>query len=587
LRVEALGAIPVTQPLQGLGFTLNPQNDWEFKMAAAAGATHVRFQCGWQEVEIQTPPPGNTTGTPQFALNAPCVAGLKSAATYGLHPTILAAYGSPYHRILTVTVPGGASAGANVLGVQFATGNGGDTLASLRSASNTILPADGSALTKHHSYAGSLITGSTLTDAAHANLTLASALTAALPASTDTQYIIQEYLYPPAATFSANDPSVLAYARYAEYLAACISRAGLTGDVEIWNEPPWNDDPWDERADFYDVFHASPDIGPRGASLPNWGFVAALQSQVSPVPGVTYIWGGTNKSGSNSVLDSQMILNTGVPFKQPATIVTSESFHPYGNTPEDALWSAPCLAATIKPDPSAPSDFYNCNLFGLGPNLALAAQQSLIQRSHNPTWGIAHSITETGFEGALGDDLHKTRFIMRQFLGFQAAGVSPLDFYRLYDNSDDNFSFVSQVANAHGQHTPLPAYNALKCLMSDLASIGGTPVTPYGLLPAPVSYAGTYPLDTVHIVGHRKGNQTNSVLLALWQRSNGANWYKLASPPQAVVVVSVPIGMTPVQATNLDTRVPVPYTWSNQQVTFMVSDDPIGLLFESLGGTPH
>jgi hypothetical protein len=45
--VEVLGVIPVAQAVNGLGFNVSPGNDWKFKMVAAAGATHARFQRGW------------------------------------------------------------------------------------------------------------------------------------------------------------------------------------------------------------------------------------------------------------------------------------------------------------------------------------------------------------------------------------------------------------------------------------------------------------------------------------------------------------------------------------------------------------
>jgi hypothetical protein len=63
---EALGAIPATQVAKALGFNVDPASDWEFQMAAAAGATHVRFQCGWATAELQTPPPQSLTASPRM-----------------------------------------------------------------------------------------------------------------------------------------------------------------------------------------------------------------------------------------------------------------------------------------------------------------------------------------------------------------------------------------------------------------------------------------------------------------------------------------------------------------------------------------
>jgi hypothetical protein len=578
--IEALGAIPASQAANGLGFNVAQGNDWEFQMAAAAGATHARFQCGWTSTENQAAPPGNTPRAPQFTLASDCQAGLMSSFRYSLHPTILAAYGPPFHQILRVTVPGGAAAGARVIDVQFASGIGGDTLSSMTAFYDTILSSSNAYVTDKHSYAGGLITGVTATDSTHATLELASALSSALAADTSTAYVINEYLYPPPASFSPADASVLAYARYAEFLASKISTSGITGEVEIWNEPPWNDDPWDDRYDFYDNQPLPVSPGPQTTYLPNWGFAAALYSQTSPVAGVTYNWGGTEKTGGNSMLNAQMEGNTGVSFWQPNTILTTESFHPYGNNPEDALWSEPCLEASIHPYPQAANSYFQCNLFGVGPNIAYAAQRTLIQKSINPSWGIAHNITETGFEGASGDDLHKARFVMRQFLGFQAAGVTPIQFYRLFDTSSGNFSFINPIANADGTHNPLSAYTAVAGLMSDLAKIK---LSPYAAqdLPSIVAYRGTYPLDTVSLVGSRVGDSANSILFAVWQRSyTSGTWATLASPTPSPVTVQIPAAVSVVAVLDLVTRAPVAYAVSGQQIMFVVSDDPIEVLVE-------
>ena len=581
--VEMLGAIPALQAINGLGFNVTAGNNWEFQMAAAAGATHARYQCSWVSTENQTTPPANTTASPQFTLQSDCRAALASAASVGIHSTIVAAYGAPFHQILTVTVPNGAPAGAKTLDVQFATGTGGDKLASMAPFYDTILTSSNLAITDKHSYAGGLIIGVAFNDANHATLTLASRLSSALPGNTTTQYVINESLYPPPQTFSPTDPSVLAYAKYAEFLASKISASGVSGEVEIWNEPPWSDDPWDDRYDFYDIQPVPVSPGPKTTYLPNYGFAAAIQAQASPAPGVTYNWGGTEKSGGSSLLNTAMLANTGISYHQPNSIVTTESFHPYGNNPEDTLWSQPCLETSIKLLPAATGNFTYCNLFGVGPNFAFAAQLTLIEQHINPAWGIGHNITETGFEGSLGDDTHKARFVMRQFLGYQAAGVTPIEFYRLYDLSADNFSFVNPTANPDGTHSPLPAYTAIAGLMTDLAKIKQAPVTSYSSinLPAIANYTGTYPLDTVSLVGARPGDTANSVLFAIWQRSNtSGTWATLSSPPATPVAITIPSGLAIATVVNLDTRATVPYTTSGQQLTLAVSDDPVEVLLE-------
>ncbi len=112
---------------------------------------------------------------------------------YGIQPTVVAAYGAPYHQILTVTVPHGAEIGASTLDVELASGVGGDTLSNLAFPYDYICPITlGSSgrpsnqcsgqFSGKHSYQGTLITGVQLLDATHARLTLASVLTQALPA---------------------------------------------------------------------------------------------------------------------------------------------------------------------------------------------------------------------------------------------------------------------------------------------------------------------------------------------------------------------------------------------------------------------
>jgi hypothetical protein len=222
-------------------------------MAAAAGATQVRFQCGWSGTENQSAPPQNVAATPRYTLPSDCVAGLASAQKYGLHPDIIAAYGPPYHAILSLAVPEGAAAGATSLNVQFVSGVGGETLSDMTTFNNSIIGANGSYLSNINSYAGALIIGVNMTSPTTATLTLASALTTALPANSTTLYTINQGLYPTPASFSPSDPSILAYTSYVAFLAQSIEAAGLTGEVEIWNEPPWAGDPWDNRVDFYDA----------------------------------------------------------------------------------------------------------------------------------------------------------------------------------------------------------------------------------------------------------------------------------------------------------------------------------------------
>ncbi len=133
-------------------------------------------------------------------------------------------------------------------------------------------------------------------------------------------------------------PLSTAYADYVSFLAQDLASRGLTGDIEIWNEPPWANDPWDYRAGLYDS-GSLPGSTEYGA---NFGFAANLQNRVFP-EGVTATWNGTSGNGGASLLGSGMSLYTGQSFIQPARTITKESLHPYGNEPEQTMWNPDCL----------------------------------------------------------------------------------------------------------------------------------------------------------------------------------------------------------------------------------------------------
>jgi len=73
---------------------------------------------------------------------------------------------------------------------------------------------------------------------------------------------------------------------------------------------------------------------------------------------------------------------------------------------------------------------------------------------------------------------------------------------------------------------------------------------------------------------------TNSMLFTCWQRSYAAsgNWQDLASPGAAPVTVTLPGNLAAQYAYNLNTRARVPISAVGSQVTFNVTDDPVGLL---------
>ena len=311
--VELLGTLNAPTLSEGLGINVGGPGytkEWVFAMIKAMGASHARIQCGWEAVEKQATPPANKPASPQYVQQPACATALTLARKYGLKVTEVAAFGPPYHKILTVRTTAPAYVGDTSISIELASGVGGDTLASLRFPYDYILgpgyayyPGD------KHSYAGTLITGQTLSDSTHGKISLAAALfpqtwgsTTAYAAGAGVYYApqgkvylaqsantnaepdknpqiwssvenwpaktlvyppgavltINEILYPSTTTNTATEPSVIAYSDYVNFLAKDMAARGVQGDVELWNEPPWRNDPWDWRPGLYDYFNSGP-----------------------------------------------------------------------------------------------------------------------------------------------------------------------------------------------------------------------------------------------------------------------------------------------------------------------------------------
>ncbi len=580
--VENLGAFPAARAANGLGWNLATGSAVEMQAALAAGAKHGRIQCAWQEVEGQTDAPSNTSKG--FALPADCTQTLAMAKQGGMALTLLAGYGPPAHPILTVTVAADTPVGAAAVPVAFVSSMGGDSFGSLSYPYDYLYAADASGLqimlSPRHSYPGTLITASGGGDATHTTLSLASALQ--VPLASGTTLTVEEILYPSVMSDAASDPSTAAFVRYVQFLGSQCASAGVTCDIELWNEPPWPDDCWDNRLDCYD---SNPGYDEE-LDGPDWGMVAALQATTPPA-GVTYTWAGTNKSGDSSVLSPNMPMYSGVPFAEPATAVTAEAFHPYTSDPEDDAWSQPCLVQQF----ASPSYMQLCNLVAGSPSNALKGEAlTLSAQAMNPQYGVRHVITETGTSTqSSADEAHKARFALRQYLSFLAGGVEWVEFYRMYEAmKDGSTGYSAIVPNPDGSYTSLPLYTALRGLVADASSIGGAPLSTFaadGSDLTVVSYSGTYPLDVVQLVGSRSTDSASSELLFVYQRSFststcdlGTCWAKLASPPTTSTTLALPAGLTVTRAVNVLTQAAVPFAASGGRVTVDVSDDPIELV---------
>jgi hypothetical protein len=570
--VEVYGSVPALQAYNGLGTNITPSNSWEYAAAQAAHITWGRYDCGWQGVEIQSMP-ANTSGG--YAMPSNCAAGLTSGVTYGVHPMIDAAYGPPYSAIATGTLTSNTSIGATTLTVTVGSGSLSGAVAG---QTEVLLNPQWS--TKA-SYPGALVTGISGT-----TLTMASAATHAFTAGAPVT--VNLLLYPPVLipaghgykAYQAN-ASVRAYAAYAHYLATQIAAAGLTGQVSIWNEPPWSGDAWDMAPNLYDSPPANGAIEPGspglGIELPLY-----LANFGSAVSGVPYDNGYPETSGW---VGSLFFPNL-IPWQQNLftlkSLFSTESFHPYGNNPEDAFWlNNSCLRANLS---NFNNIYVNCTPTGAvsGSAEKVAVAAGLVSTAFG---GLNHSITETGTcrcNSPAPTETQITRFNLRQFLGFQALGVTPIMFYRLY--GDANWEWFQNST------TPYPVYTAFKNLMADIGTIANSPVAPYSpcMMPRVSSYGpGSFPLSSVTFVGSQAGNKANSLLYYTWQRSYGSNWNSVASPSAVNVSVVVPPGLTVLFVKNLTTAGAVSYNFSSQTLTYPVTDDPVEvLLVPASAGTP-
>jgi hypothetical protein len=540
--VEKLGSVSASQVSSGLGFNINPSNEWEFRMAAEAGAVEGRVQFSWEAVE-------NVAG--DLALPAAFETALDRFSQYGLQPLVVAAYGPPRQRIAILTVAADVPVGSDTIPVNEDVSNIDVPFCHIQRSSGAQIVAEGK-----WAYYGALIHS---VDADHRTLTLAARTNVSL--AMGDSLAVNRLRYSSVPTTRPDEPSIAAYARYADFLATRVDSHRLTGRIELWNEPPWAHDPWDTRYRFYD--NPPPELERPAVQF---GFAALLQMSF-PAGSVRYNWAGSHKSGFNSLLGPRMSPHPTL--DQVLNSMSSESYHPYGNAPEDHGWDPVCLADFSRSE-------FTCHRIGMnaGSNFKSAVRYNLRNLIDNG-WSIEQNITETGRDTT--NQLAKARWIIRQYLLFQALGIPRINFYRLADNGG-HYGFVDATTQ-----TPLLAYVAIQGLVSDTTAIGLPPL-PYTEddLPLIVGYCGSYPLTTVAVVGTQSaGDVANSILYVAWQRSypTTGDWLNLPSPDPVSVNVQLPTGVIPQQAYDLVTRRSVPMESSDDgRVIINVADNPVALL---------
>lgn len=553
--VEVYGNVPAIQAYNGLGSNLTQTNAWEYTALAAIHGTWARSDCGWTGVEL-------TKGT--YSMPAGCTTALNNAATSSVYQMFDALYGPPWTTIATGTITSSVAFGATTVGITVSSGS----LSGVVARQTELLTSP--QWSSKASYSGALITG-----ISGSTLTMAAGATTAFATGTAVQVNLLFYppvLVPAGQGYKAyqSNASVQAYAAYAHYLAEQIAATGQTGQVSIWNEPPWSGDPWDQAPNLYD---SPPANGAIDQGTPGLGIELSeyLQNLGTAVTGVPLDNGYTETSG----FVGSLFFPNWVPYQQnlfnTKSVFGSESFHPYGNNPEDALWTNnACLYANLG---NFNNIYTNCTptgaVSGSAEKTAFAA--SMVAHAFG---GLNHEITETGFcrcNSPTPTETQLARWNMRQFIGFQALGVTPVMFYRMY--GDSNWQWFSNST------TPLPVYTAFQGLMSDIGTIASTPVAPYSpcMMPRVSSYTGYYPLFTATLVGSQSGNKANSLLYYTWQRTYGTspNWESVASPATVNVSVVVPTGLTVSSVKDMIAGTSVSYAFTSGTLTYPVADNPI------------
>ena len=540
--VEVFTPLETPRLMRGLGWNVNVSHEWEYERVKAARGSEVRIQFTWEAVE-------NMEG--RLALTSTYSNSLAWCAKYGLEPLVIACYGGPRATLCTLTVTNTVASGSYILPVTGAL----DTVTVpychvYRSDGTQIVPEG------KWAYYGALIH---TVDVSRGTIQLAAKTSMDL--TNGTKLAVNRLLYPSCATDQVSDPSLRAYQRYAHFLASQIAAIGLTGRVELWNEPAWAHDGWDSRAMFYDAW-------PEGitAGSPNWGMLRnALQDKL-PWPNVRYSWGGTHKYPRSIV----QLSSPAATREQVENCVPTQGFHPYGDGPEDHLWY-----------PESMEQGVTRHLEGANPSSAQAWTQSgLFMNLSDKGWAPVYQFSELGI--GTDNQAAKARFIVRSYLAYMSAGPEPLlDRLNFFHLTSEPFAMINSTT-----HEEYPAYQALKGLMDDVAAMSVAPLPcKTNAFPSIVTpFAGYYPLMTIPVYGRASASDArNRILYVCYQRTypstNAAGtseWAALTIAP-VPVTARLPAGYAVQRVYDLAARLDIPYTQVGATLTYPVADNPIAV----------
>ncbi|MEK8090154.1 hypothetical protein [Thermithiobacillus plumbiphilus] len=506
-----------------LGFNLGYPKDlgWVLDRARAAGCREIRSQPGaWSNEEIVAAP-GKYRGSSVKLLNE-----LRSR---GMRVRLVGAYGPPWQANAQLKLLSQANTGDSTLVVEGDLSGFEPWMTFLAlGAGGSIHPSQGKNYLDKWNYYGTLVLA---IDVSKRQITLAAPVLSPLPAGTP--LALNKLMYPFPQQVDPMDPGVVAYCNYLRELARQVESNGVTGSIEIWNEPPWPDDAWLSPKRFFSG--TPPDW--MTSTTDDFAVYPAVLANLSarwPYQNVKLCNAATNKTADGDWLflktgDWESLENPSADLLKGSEAETfTEAFHPYGPFPESQTWY-PTAAETF-PYKVVQGGNQSANL-----PLAVAAEERFLK-----TFGysIPLEVTETGLN--TGNDFVQALFLVRQFLAYQSLQLKNIDFYVLEEES--NYSVLNSAT-----YKERMALAVLGKLIHSLGSLEtGTQRIMPAAMPEVTSYDGQWPLAMVPIVG------TGQLLLALWQRNypeSGKSWsdesgqrgYVQASA--AKVVLRVPDGM--------------------------------------------
>lgn len=490
--------------------------------AKDGGATVMRVNPGWDTVETWKDGGGGA-----LALSASSENFLTYCSEVGIEPMLVASYGPPRSTVKELTLSADVAIGSTVLPTGSTTGVLGRTTDFAQKMDGTQIVADG-----RWAYYGALVDavgGSSVTLAAKTSIALKK----------NEVIRIQRLAYPPLYTKSKTDPSVVAFMRYAKFLAERIAAHGLKGTVCLWNEDTWAHDTWNRGYLFFDSKPAEVEEATRLRSI----LEAALEATLPT--GVTFINGASDKSESSSLISQ---FNPTV--EQVSGRFYGDGMHDYGDNPEQTAWD-PGDAFTVVNTEDASANFPGMERKHLEKGLPL--------RSVSTECG-------SNISNETRQAVHSLRRVASHF-GMDVPSV----IYSLAD-ANDNFPLMSSTL------VPRAAYTALQRLMGLVAGLGADGGRSVAIPTLIACAQPTWPLMTSALYG------VNGGLLLVWQRTYrtapGA-WSSIPTPATYPATFWLDARYKVKEALNVRTGAAVVPEVSGRAVTIPgVSEDVIALRTE-------